>query len=243
MRLGTVVGGAAVAAIAASLPAAIRMGDGGSIGRAIVNWIALSALAIPMAIVAVAMFRRGRDGLRLLAGERAIVLAAGVLWGCVLEAAFLSIFGALLRAKTHHHGLAGVTFAIAALGSGVVVALLSVRGARMLAGLAPAAQRLGLSFAAVAAFLIVMLVAIRTSRAEGLHTAAGLVDVLAITVASAIASARVFAGVRPLALAGVPVAALFLLIGLVALHGDADLQNRLIENAPLQGWLVELLFR
>jgi hypothetical protein len=189
------------------------------------------------------MFRRGREGLRLLAGERAIVLAAGVLWGCVLEAAFLSIFGALLRAKTHHHGLAGVTFAIAALVSGIVVALLSVRGARMLAGLAPPAQRFGLTLAAGAAFLIVMLVAVRTSRAEGLHTAAGLVDVLALAVASVIASGRFFANVRPLAIAGLPVTVIVLLVGLALVRTDVELQARIIENAPLQGWLVEALFR
>lgn len=242
-RFGTVVAGGLITAIVASLPAEIRMGDGGSPGRAIEQWVALAAMLMPFGIAAVGMFRRGREGLRLLAGDKAEVLAAGVLWGCVVEAAILCIFGTLLRAKTHHHGLAGVTFAIVALVSGIVTSLLALRGARMLAKLAPKAQRLGLTIAGGFAFLIVMLVALKVSKSEELNTIGGLIDVLALSVCAVIASARPLADVRPYALIGVPFAAVMLLAGIATVHTDPELQVRLVKFAPLQGWLVGVIFK
>ena len=61
-RLGTVVGGGVLAAAASSLPAELRIGDGGSIIRAIEQWLALAALLTPLAILLVAVLRRGRGG-------------------------------------------------------------------------------------------------------------------------------------------------------------------------------------
>src|SRR4051794_21677542 len=95
-RLGTVVGGGVVAAAASSLPAELRMGDGGSILRAIEQWLALAAILTPLAILVVAVFRRGRVGLRILAGPRAPLFAAAALWWAVLELGVLSVFGSVL---------------------------------------------------------------------------------------------------------------------------------------------------
>src|SRR5262249_28059717 len=120
-RFGTVIGGGVLAAIASSLPAELRLGDGGSTFRALQQWLALAALLTPTGIAAVAVLRRARVGLKIVAGERATLVAAGLLWWAVLELGILSAFGAVLRAKTHHHGLAGVTFAIFALISGLVI--------------------------------------------------------------------------------------------------------------------------
>src|SRR5262245_51758842 len=70
IRFGTVVGGGAASAIISSLPAVLRMGDG-SIVRALEQWLALSALLVPLAILVVAVFRRARMGMRILAGQQA----------------------------------------------------------------------------------------------------------------------------------------------------------------------------
>ena len=239
-RLGTVVGGGVLAAAASSLPAELRIGDGGSVVRAIEQWLALAALLTPLAILVVAVFRRGRVGLRILAGDRGPLFAAAALWWAVLELGILSVFGAVLRAKTHHHGLAGVTFAILGLLSGLVVFMLAVRGARMLQKMPPGGHRVALIVAASAAFVVIALVGISTSRAAGLHTAAALVDTLALIVSSAIASTRAMARWRPLAVAGVPIAAAILLLGFACVRAEPDLKEVLTEGAPVQAWILGL---
>jgi hypothetical protein len=239
-RFGTVVGGGVLAAAASSLPAELRMGDGGSILRATEQWLALTALLTPLAILTVAVFRRGRAGLRILAGDRGPLFAAAALWWAVLELGILSVFGSVLRAKTHHHGLAGVTFAILALVSGLVVAMLAVRGVRMLLRMPPGGHRIAHMVAGAAAFLVVALVGIRTSRATGLHTAAALVDSLALVVSSAIASTRAMARWRPLAVGGVPMAVAILLLGFACVRAEPDLKDLLAEGAPVQAWVLGL---
>lgn len=241
MRFGTVVGGGVLAAAASSLPAELRMGDGGSIVRAIEQWLALAALLTPLAVLVVAVFRRGRAGLRILAGNRADLFVATALWWAVIELGVLSVFGSVLRAKTHHHGLAGVTFAILALVSGLVVALLAIRGTRMLMKMPPGAHRSALIVAAAATFIVVALIGIRTSRAVGLHTAAALVDSLALIVSASIASTRAMARWRPLAVAGVPGAMAILLLGVACVHAEPDLKDLLAEGAPVQAWLLSFL--
>lgn len=237
-RVGTVVGGGVCAAIVASVPASIRIGDGGSSSRALDQWLALAALALPVGILCVGVLRRARAGLRVLAGDRATVLVACTVWWAVLQVGVLSVLGAILRAKTHHHGLAGVTFAMAALVTGLLSALLAVRGGHLLARAPETAQRAVLYAAAAAAFLVVMLVGVRTARAEGLHTAAALVDVLAIVVSAAIASAKPFTRARALAYVGVPVAAIVLVAGLATLRSQPPLQASITENAPVHASIL-----
>ena len=239
-RLGTVVGGGVLAAAASSLPAELRIGDGGSIIRAIEQWLALAALLTPLAVLLVAVIRRGRTGLYILAGHRGPLFAAAALWWAVLELGVLSIFGAVLRAKTHHHGLAGVTFAMLALFSGLGIALLAVRGVRLLLRMPSSGHRVALMVAAAAAFLVVALVGLRTSRAVGLHTAAAMVDTLALVVSGSIASSRAMARWRPLAIGGVPMAAFILLLGLACVHAEPDLKEVLAEGAPVQAWVLGL---
>lgn len=241
-RFGTVVGGGVAAALLASIPAAMRVGDSGSAGRAIEVWLSASALFTPVAILAVGVMRRARHGIRVLAGDHAVAVVAAVVWWAVVEAAVLSVFGTVLRAKTHHHGLAGVTFAIGALVTGLLLALVAVRGGRMVERMPEGAQRVGVGVAAAGAFLVVMLVGVRTARAEGLHTAAGLVDVLALVVASAAASVKPLSRLRPFAIAGVPIAVLVVAIGLATLHGDPALRQAIKDAAPIHDFVQGLFF-
>ena len=242
-RIGTVVGGGAIAAVLASLPAVLRVGDGGSTGRAIDEWVALSAVLMPVAILAVGVFRRARAGIKLLAGDSVTAVASGVLWWAVIETSFLSLVGTGLRAKTHHHGLAGVTFAMMALFSGLAVALLAVRATKMIAKAPGSSQRAGLIVSAGCAFLVIMLIGMRTAKSDTLHTAAALVDVLALVVAAAIASARGFSLLKPLALAGVPIAVIVFVLGIVSYRGNLGQDTTVLAvNAPFHSWIVSLVF-
>lgn len=233
MRVGHIVAGGVVAALASSLPAALRTGAEGSASRALEHWIVLSALATPVSVAAVAVLRRARVGLRLLMGDDAPLLAIGVLWWSIIELAVLSIFGAVLRKTTHHHALAGVTFAAFAVLSGALVGLFARRATASVARGGAGSRRIALGIASGVAFLMVMLVGVRTSRAEGLHAASVLVDALAIAVASTIASSRAFARLRPMAISGVPVAVLVLIIGLTTLRFDPKLRESLADTAPI----------
>lgn len=237
-RFGTAVGAGVMAAVVASLPAALRIGDGASAKEAAALWVALAALLTPLAIATVGVFRRARAGARLLVGPHVTAAAAAVVWWCVLELGLLSVFGAVLRAKTHHHGLAGVTFAFFAVASGVVVGLLAARGGRMLARFSSTAQKVVLAFATLAVFLALVLVGLRTARSEELSTAAALVDVLALAVASAVGSTQLLARVRPLALVGVPVAAIVVVLGLSTVRAEGAIQEAIEKQAPLHGWLL-----
>ena len=237
VRFGTIVVGGAASAIISSLPAVLRMGDV-SILRALEQWLALSALLTPLAVLVVAVFRRARLGMRILAGDRAELFAAAALWWAVIELGLLAVGGAVLRAKTHHHGLAGVTFAIFALVSGLVIALLAVRGVRLMARYPSSGHRFALMLVAGCCFFAIILVGFRTARAEGLHTAAALVDALALAVAGAIASTRVMSRLRMLAMVGVPLAAAVLLLGIAMVRTEPDLGTMLAEAAPLHGFVL-----
>ncbi|MCL2723106.1 MAG: hypothetical protein FWD69_01590 [Polyangiaceae bacterium] len=229
-RFGAVVGGGVLAAIVASIPAELRIGGG-----SIATWLVLSAVFTPFGIMIVLVFRRARVGLRHLVGDRASVLAFSVLAWAVLELAVLSVFGALLRAKTHHHGLAGVSFAIFALVSAFFIALVVRRGAVSFNRAGSIAKRVALAVASVAAFASLVLIVVTLVRAPEPATAAALVDALALLLASYIASSRGFARVRWIAIAGVPLAAGVLLVGLRA---EPSVRDAVAKHAPLHAWIV-----
>ncbi len=240
MRIGHIVGAGVVAALASSFPASLRMGEEGSAGRALVQWVVVSALATPLAVGLVAVLRRARVGLRLLMGERVQLLAIGVLWWSVIELGILSLFGALLRKTTHHHALAGVTFAVFAIVTGLVVGIFARKATLVLARGGSSLQRSGLIIASSAAFLVVMLVGVRTSKAEGLHTASALIDGLALAITSTIASSKMLSRHRALAIVGVPIAVLVVMVGLTMLRFDPKLHASLGEVAPLHTLVLSL---
>jgi len=243
VRIGSVVAAGVLAAIVSSLPGALRMGDESSIGNALERWLVLTALATPVAVAGVAVIRRARVGLQLLLGERAPLFAMGVLWWSVIELALFGVFGAVLRKTTHHHALAGVTFAAFAVISGAVVALLARRVMAILARGGTSLQRVALAIAGGAVFIALLLVGVRTSRAVGLHTASALVDWLAFAVTVAIASARILTRARPLAIAGVPVAVLVIMVGFTTLRFDPSLRASLASTAPMHAFVLDFFGR
>ncbi len=241
MRFGAAVSAVVLSSVVATMPAAMRIGPlvDGSCGVASV-WLALVALAFtPLALVTVTL-RHALAALRLFDPRSvATAIAAVLVWGTATFVA-LALLGAVLRATTHHHGLAGVTFAMGGLAIAAILAVLSTRfvvWAR--AAAAP------LRWLAVAAVSLAMGVALAFfSRILG-HSDAGArlaVDLVAFAFAAAFGAgafphrSRPFA---PLALAGPPVAAVVLFIGLGALRSSAPLRAAVREQAPiLAGVLV-----
>lgn len=240
-RFGTVVGAGALAAILGSVPALLRLGSESSAGLLLQSWLMLAAVLTPIGVLLALVFRRARVGLRLVAGERVTLLAASVLWWSVIEFAFLSVLGAVLRAKTHHHGLAGATFALLALVSGVGVALLVARFARTLASRSTSLHRVVLWTGLLSAFFSLAAVASRAGSATELPTGKMLVDVLAVAITAAMASSPLFARARGFAIVGVPVAAGVLFFGLSLLRIEPDLRDAFAAKAPLHGCLADTI--
>lgn len=231
-RVGLIATGGALAAIIASLPVSFRTGEGGSFGLVLERWLVLSGITTPLAVFAVAVLQRARVGLRMVVGENKTPLALGVLWWSVIQLGLLSVVGAVLRKTTHHHALAGVTFALFAVVSGLVVLLFAGRTTSLLLPGGERIRKMGLRVGLGCVCLAVLIVGLRTSRAEGLHTTAAIADAFALVVTTLIASSRWFGRFKRVSKMGLPVAGLLVVIGLVTLRLDAPLRKDLDETAP-----------
>lgn len=232
-RVGFIATGGLCAAVVASLPVAFRTGSEGTLGLVLERWLALSAVTVPIAVATVAIVQRARIGLRMVVGQRRAPLALGVLWWALIQMGLLSVFAAVLRKTTHHHALAGVTFALFAVVTGVVVALFAARSTSLLSRGGETAQKLGLRLAAGCACLVVLLVGLRTSRAEGLHTTAAIADGFAFIVTTMFASSGWIRRFKRMPVVGLPLVGMVIVIGLITLRFDPDVQKSLEETAPM----------
>ena len=104
-------------------------------------WITLGACATLPAIAAVALARAAREGARTVSGPDASLATWGVATWAMATFLALASLGAFLRATTHHHGLAGVTFAIGGLAVGGALALVVRRLMQMARGADPGGAR------------------------------------------------------------------------------------------------------
>jgi hypothetical protein len=230
VRFGSGVGLSAFAAAVAVVPAALRVSSTGvSLQLA---WAALTAAAVvPMALL-VFVLRRARVGLRFFrhkddAASRGMGLA---LWLLISFVVFV-IFGAILRATTHHHALAGVTFSVVATVLSLAVGAFAGRVAQIVAARSP---RVRLALFAVAGALFLAVLAGGAIRFGGVDEGprAMFVDVLALVMAALFASRPAFANRRALAIIGPPVAATVLALGISALRGSSGLPDAVVERAP-----------
>jgi len=236
MRFGTAVGLAAMAALTCALPAGMRVSSAAAAESTPRVWFALAAAALGPMVAAIVVLRSAREGLRAFGGPGSALRAFGVaLWLATLLAG-LSVFGSVLQATTHHHALAGVTFAFGAValaaGSGVACARITSilrdapRGARRALGLA-------LGVGACVALGWVGLGFVRAASGDRPSSAAAgtVVDVLAFALAALFGARRSLAARRPLALFGPPVAVVMLAVGASALR-DPSLVEAIDERAP-----------
>jgi hypothetical protein len=235
LRVGAVVGAGAAAAVVCVVPAALRVSSEGEpgVGQALV---ALSACALVPMIASIVVLRGAREGLRAFAGPGAGLRAFGVgLWLATLLVG-LSIFGSVLRATTHHHALAGVTFAFGALLFAVADALVCARVLAIARAMPDRGRRVLLLALAVSVAVLLFAVGVRFVRAAS-HDAASfaaagtVVDVLAFVLAAFFAARVRQAWRRPLALVGPPVAVIVAIVGIVELRGAA-VHDAVVDRAP-----------
>ena len=239
LRFGTGVGAGVVAASLAVVPAAMRVSAAtvGASGARV--WLSCVALALLPMLVTVWILRRARVGLRSFSSADtsagSVALAAWLLASFVI----LSAFGSVLRATTHHHALAGVTFAIVGLVVVVVLAVLSARFAAILASREERTRRVLVIATGVVLTLMLIVVGMRFARAfsaptpEPSNAGALFVDIFAFGIAALFASRPAFAERRALAIAGVPLAVALFAAGLLTLHASTELAASVSEHAPL----------
>ena len=116
VRFGTAVGLGAVAALAGAVPATLRVASVATEGPGAARvWLALAAAALVPMVVAVVVLRGAREGLRAFGGPGAGLRASGSGCGSPRCSSGSRSSAASSARTTHHHALAGVTFAFGAL--------------------------------------------------------------------------------------------------------------------------------
>jgi hypothetical protein len=139
-----------------------------------------------------------------------------------------------LRATTHHHGLAGVTFAI----GGLVIALALALVSRRLRQLALATSLLGRSALVSSSTAVlactVFVVLFRVARGGAAERApSAIVDGLACVIAVSALSRQTFARVTWLAVAGVPLSLGLAALGWALVQREPALLEAIRAHAPL----------
>ena len=246
LRFGSLVGVALIAAFVASAPAALRLASSADAAGA---WPALAAIEVAPLMIAIAIFRRTRGGLRSLAGSRAPEhsLAAAVwLMSCVL---LLSLVGAVLRATTHNRPLAGVTYAIAATLAGLALVPASARLVEIALAWLQSGAKTRLLFALVLAGACVALVVLRLVHALPAEAelsapaSATVVDLSAFALSGIIASRPEIAARRSLALVGPPAAVALFALGIHRVIASSVLATLIVDRGPLFSAAVQLIGR
>jgi len=247
-RLGSAAGMAAAAALACVLPAALRVStDFGAVSgtQTLRVWLALAALSLGPMFAAILVFRAAEEEFRAFLGSRVLLRAFGVaLWLLSLFVALVAL-GSFLRATTHHHALAGVTFAFGALFLAVGFGLVSARIVAILGGLPAAAQSIlvgalgGLSAVALAATSMRFMHAASHDAASS-SAAGAVVDMLAFAAGALFGSRRVFVVQRALMFAGPPIALFVAAVGFSVLS-DTALRDLIGERAPAFAPLVNIV--
>jgi hypothetical protein len=245
LRLGAIFASAVLAAVLASVPAALRsVGQSASppIPAAALPWhlLALVALATPVCVFSVWVLTHARKGLRLLAGEESIAAMAGLAWWLVVELGILSLAAALFRKVTHHHALAGVTFAVVALGSGAFVGLVAWRTTARVGRAGRGFAKAALGLATLSLALAIVISGLRLSKTEAAAPLTiTLLDAVALGISLLLASPTWIGRLRFLTIVGLPTAALLVIVGLTALRFDPELARAVSRTAPLHGLIAE----
>jgi hypothetical protein len=240
VRFGAALGLATAASLVCSAPAALRLsaavaaGQPGQLGLRL--WLALAASALGPMVAAIIVLRGAAEGMRAFVGPGAWLRAFGAgVWIASLLVA-LTWFGSLLRATTHHHALAGVTYAFGALVIAVGLGLVSLRLVSILGNLSPAARSLAFGGLGGAVVVVLAAMAVRFVRAASHDSAsavaaATVVDVFAFALAGFLASRRTLGGPRILALVGPPLAVVILATGISSLRDEA-IRQAIADRAP-----------
>jgi hypothetical protein len=197
--------------------------------------------------VAVLVLRQARGGVRALGGEHPSARALGVAIWLVTLFFSLAAFGAMLRATTHNHALAGATFAFGAVALAVGLGVVCARIAAII-GASPDQTRRGLVVGLGGLLALAVLVAgLRWAHAldgtASASTSAGAlcVDFLAFGLAALFASRPSFAERSTLAIVGPIVAVAVLALGIATLRGERTAFDAISTRAPALEAVASLL--
>ena len=242
VRVGHALAMAVVCALVAVMPAALRLAAHSDPSMGLPRaWILLAGLAVLPLAFASALLRGAATGFRGLGPDAAGGRLVGSLaWGAWMLA-FLFVLGASLRAKTHHHALAGVTFALAALAAGLFFALLARRFRSVLRSL----EARGATSRVVTVFvigipLLFLAFALRDAGAAlDASSRATIIDGSALGLAALFGARLELPARRELGAVGLPLA--LVLAGLaVFMLRDAATREAFDGNAPALAWLLSL---
>jgi hypothetical protein len=238
-RLGSLLGAGTLAAVLGSIPATARVAhDAGGPLRA---WVALSACALVPLVGAVAFARTAREGARAVAQDDAPLIPWAIATWAMTTFLALAAYGALLRATTHHHGLAGVTFALGGLAIGGALALVVRRIMHLARAADPFARSALVSIIIAVLVCTIFVVVVRVARAGAAEVpSASLVDAVAFVIAAGALSRQTFARITSLAVVGFPLALGVLGLGWELLSHDPGLLDAIRAHAPLFARIAEL---
>ncbi len=245
-RFGSTVCVATLASFLASVPAALRFTSTGDldIARA---WLTTSGLLVAPMLVLVPVARLARETLRGFVGPTgAFERATAATFFVCIWLWLASTAGAVLRAKTHQHALAGVTFAVLVVASFWVLAFVARRLARILSALRARKRTLGTIAAIAVALLAILLFAIRVSHAgSALDDAARavVVDGVAITLSVAFFARKAFDDRRTLSRVGPPAAVLALVVSMHTLVTSLPALRTLEQACPVHFAVLTLFSR
>lgn len=233
-RVGVAVALVVPAAAVAVLPAALRLANAATVSLP-QAWAALAGL-VALPLVAIGFLgRRAARGWRAIgpddAGLRLAAAGGWLAWTGLLAVRV----GAMLRAKTHHHALAAVTFAIAIAVLAAVLALVSRRILALLRDLDARRETLAraLAVAWVAAPLFGIVLALRAAAPDLSPGArATIIDGAALFLGGVIASRTVEAAPRPIVFGGPFVVAALGALAVMTLH-ESPVRSALEAVAPL----------
>jgi hypothetical protein len=245
MRFGSAVGAGALGSLIATAPAMLRLDGAAGVCSPFGAWTLLIATTLlPMALLVLAL-QRARSGFLALGRRKDRGFLAPLFAWLASTFVALTCLGAFLRARTHHHALAGVTFAITGLALSLVLALVWTRLAAQMRRAPSAVQWatpivLGTGF--VGALAWALYASTRTATAPVLAMQRlRLVDGFAFVMGALIASRRPFVNRRALALLGPPLAAIALVLGVSSIRTCPSLCDVLSGQAPAVGWIVGLV--
>lgn len=208
-------------------------------------WIASAAMALP-ALIVVATARLAAASLGGAASSRLRPILVAVSLTAATTCVLALAVGRLLRANTHHFGLAGTTFALVCAVLALGVLPLGMRVATTMQRWKPTQQSLLAAVSVLATALIVVMAIARVQRAIGqgeLALAAAVpVDAAALLALGVLVSLSQLGRVRALSLLAPPLFVALVVVGISMGKSHPEVSSAVAESSLLaarcSAWLA-----
>jgi hypothetical protein len=237
LQLGALLGITTAGALVSTVPAMWRVSAAVSgVAPVVRAWAALIAAVLGPMALSIVVLRNARQTLRLFVWPGDRLRAFGLaLWFLLLWVS-LALFGSVLRATTHHHALAGVTYACGALAIAFGWGLVCGRLVAMLRSVSPPVRRwavrgIGAALLLATGYVGLRFLAVVWKDPSSSQAGSTVVDVLAFMLAALAGSLDWRAVWRPLAIVGPPLALFLGALGATTLR-DPPVHHAIVEHAP-----------